>query len=648
MFDAIMTGIQTTLDTIGKIGETSLAVLEIGILITMFFGDGWLVLIRNIAFWLDQLIINYIDKFYGYFDKLLAGQIFSADVVSDVMRRVYIFVALFILVKLMILFMKYLTNPEMVSDDKLGSAALVKRVIIGMCLMLFLPTIFDLGIGFQRAILKDNIFGTMLLNETQLEYYEQNQSKMGRILGFNVYQAFWSINTSANATAQQKKEYEKVIAEADPGMLGLTGINDKDGGGEFIYDYFPFVSSMVLAVVLYLIIKYCLDVVVRMFKLFLLQLTGPLAITDYMINGDSNNMFKNWTKTTLSVYLMLFIRIFSIWFIAFVTSLMQTQCRAGEVCNSLLYKSNPPDYLMRGIITIGLLVMLLDLPKFFSELFGLDLEQDATVKGIMQKGMNAVKGVGLGAMAAGGAAIGGAMGGLKSGTNAIKGKIGAKVADKNAAKGGLSAKNGEGDKRMADINQNRSQANQIKNQASSNATKDMSSKSSSTSNSALSNKANNINKQSLSATSTNANSSSNNATNNNNATSKHPTAAKVGKGILNATHGVTTTVANTAMGALKAGLSTAAQSIGGPAAASAFGAYDQTKAATTNSSGFDTEKYLKNKYDIPEEEQEEEQSEPETVSGVEVGAPDPATGERTTKSGIILSSNVPTDSNKNN
>ena len=439
---SVLEPVLEAVDWLISAGEIAWSVIEVGLMIYLIFGGGWLDMIRLISFWFDTLVIKYIDQFYSYFDKILANQIFAPDVVDGVMKRVYIFVSLLVLIKVMMLFMKYIANPELVSDEKLGASSLIKRVVLGMCGMLFLPTIFDLGIGIQKAVLSDNLFGKILLEESQIKEFEKDKHRVGRILAFNVYQAFWNIDRSQVTDRGIIDKYEKANTAYDPSAMGgLFSINEKNGD-TYAIDYFPIASSVVLVYVLYLIIKYCLDVVVRMFKLFLLQMIGPLAISDYMINGDSKDVFKNWMKTTISVYAMLFVRIFSIWFIAFVTQLMKSSCPTAledGICpDSLLYMGAEPDYLLRGIITLGLLALLMDLPKFFSDILGLDLEQDASVKGIMQKAGGALKGAAIGGLAIGGAAVGGAVGGFKNGISGLadksknKGKFDASVANKDA------------------------------------------------------------------------------------------------------------------------------------------------------------------------------------------------------------------------
>ena len=200
-----------------------------------------------------------------------------------------------------------------------------------------------------------------------------------------------------------------------------------------------------------------------------------------MINGDKEGMFKAWTKTTIAAYAMLFMRVFCIWFVAFITTLMNQKCTASAngVCkDSLLYMTvdasgnATPDYLLRALITLGLLAFLMDLPKLLSEVFGLDLEQDASVKGLMGKVGGAAKMIGLGAVAAGGAAVGGAIGSIKGTVSAGKGL----VANRAENKGKLDAKAAKKDpnyaKKMKEINDNKSMSSREKLKATKAARKD--------------------------------------------------------------------------------------------------------------------------------------------------------------------------------
>ena len=257
---SVITDVITWLEMFAQIGVST---VELGVLSYLVYDNGWLNMIRLISFWLDTMLIKYTDLFYTYFEKLLGGTIFTPQVVERVQNNIYIFVSVIVLFKLMMLFLKYLSNPDAVADSKIGVQSLVKRILIGMAGILLLPTIFKMSISLQQGILSDNLFGEILLTETQLREYERNQHQMGRVLAFNVYQAFWNID--ANQVPQKYvNDYKEAVNAKDPEVFG--DINE-ESGGEFVIDYFPILSTVVLFYVFYLIIKYCLDVVVRLFKL---------------------------------------------------------------------------------------------------------------------------------------------------------------------------------------------------------------------------------------------------------------------------------------------------------------------------------------------------------------------------------------------
>jgi len=447
---------------VGMAVDLKIAIAELGLLAYLIIGKGWLDLLRLISFWLDTLIIKYTDRVYTYFDKILSGTIFNETIVTSVMDRVYVFVAIFVIFKLVMLFIKYIVNPEMVSDDKLGAAALVKRVVIGMCLMVFLPIIFSTAMRLQTSVLNDNIFGRLFFEENELKNYEKEKQNMGRTLAFNVFQGFWSLN-EAKSSSSFTNMYKTAVELKDPLATGygLLVINHKSAivVGDYSIDYFPILSTVLLGYTFYLILKYCIDLVVRVFKFFLLQMLGPLAISDYMVNGDSKDMFKSWVKTTLSVYLIIFIRVFSIWFVMFITHLMGQECTqiaANGTCqDSLLYTiGGDADYLLRGLISVGLLAFLMDLPKMLSTLFGLDLEQDASVKGLMNKVGGVGKMLGMGAMAAGGAALGGAMQGLKNTSSAIKNRAATKLQNQGKLDAKIASGNSPQAQRMKELMKN--------------------------------------------------------------------------------------------------------------------------------------------------------------------------------------------------
>lgn len=367
------------------------------------------ILIRTISWELDQLIISYIAKFYDYFEIILKGEILSQEAISTMLNGVYLLVGVFVLFRLAMLLIRYILSPEQVNDEKAGVSKLAQRVIIGIALMIFIPTIFNTAREFQNAILNDKIIENVIMSDEQVAKVTKltEEYGTGQILGVTVLDGFFALE-EGRGTSSIRAEYKEYKGNYDPSVIGgiMTEVGD-----DYVYSYFPLLSTIALAYVLYLMVKYCLDVVVRSFKLVILQVISPICIVEYMINGDTNEVFKNWRKAAISTYLMLFLRIFTIWFIAYVCLSMQPGVGFGS--GTLLQED---DMLLKAIIVMGLLAFLMDFPKMISELFGMDLEQDGSVKNVLGKAMKAgTVGLSIGAAAGGLAMAGGKV--LSKGTH---------------------------------------------------------------------------------------------------------------------------------------------------------------------------------------------------------------------------------------
>lgn len=391
----------------GILADLGVSILSYAGIAAILYSIGG-ILIRTVSWTFDKLLISFIGKFYEYFEILISGELLTDTMVRSMMNRVYLIIGVIIVFRLMMLLINYIMNPSEVMDEKLGVNALVKRIIIGMILIIFMPQIFQYAFRIQDAILNDNIIENVIMGQRdarRVKKYKEEHG-MGKIIGMTVFQGFFSldknrvndsaiINNYEQATDIERDYDLSVIDSAGSGLLD-SGILTKYGS-DYAHDYFPILSTVVLGYVLYLMIKFCLDVVVRSFKLSVLQIIAPITIVEYMVNGDRNEVFKSWRKTVVASFAMLFIRVITLWFVAYVATLLQPG--VGTRGDSLL---NTSDNLLKAIIVLGLLAFVMEFPKLMSEIFGLDLEQDSAVKNVLGKTMGAA----TAGLALGGAAVG--------------------------------------------------------------------------------------------------------------------------------------------------------------------------------------------------------------------------------------------------
>ena len=266
-----MTGIPTAdiLDYIFSGVKIGIATIELNALLYLIKG-GWVDVLRSICFFLDSLLVNFIGTFYNYFIQIINGKIFTQETISSIMNRLYVYIGIFVFFKLSIMLVKYISNPELVSDAKAGVNSLIKRVVFGLALILLVPTFFDIAMDLQDAIIADKVIEKVILSEEDYLLAVASKEKMGSLIGMNMLQGFFNLNSSAEPSAV--REYKKAVKESDPSVIDDINSGKVLGLGEYNYNYFPVISTALLGYTLYLIVKFCIDVALRGFKLGFLQI----------------------------------------------------------------------------------------------------------------------------------------------------------------------------------------------------------------------------------------------------------------------------------------------------------------------------------------------------------------------------------------
>lgn len=402
--------------TVQNVIDLVMDAAKLGLSSWLLLGGGIIYVVRFISFYIDLLLINFIGAIYVYFTTLLDGTMFNEEVVNAIMKNVYVFIGVIVFFRLVMVLLKYIVSPELVSDGKIGATNLVKRVILGMAGIILIPTIFTFANNIQSAFLKDQVIQKIIIPEDLIEVSKKKVDNAGRYIGTYVLGGF--LNPSSGAPANVVKKYDLAIKKGD---LSSIDVNDGAllvwGWGGYNYNYFIFLSTFVLGYVLFLMIKYCLDLIGRLFKLFVYQLIAPIAMIEYMINGSDDGVFKNWKTAVLSTYFLLFVRVFALWFVVFVMTLMTGDLPDDKYVTGSLLATN--DNLLRALIIVALLGFMMDLPKLIGNIFGLDLEQEGSASGLLNSikgGFAKIAGAGL---SMGGAMVGGMVGAAKGGIGSL-------------------------------------------------------------------------------------------------------------------------------------------------------------------------------------------------------------------------------------
>lgn len=383
---------------------------------------------RKWGIYFDKLILQYSNQVYNYFVQILEGTLFTPELVDGIMNRLYIIVGLVIFFKLATLAIKYIASPESFLDGKTGGEQLIKRILFGSVLIILMPLIFDIAMNLQTAIISDNLIGKILLPKEIYNEYQSDKNNTGKKIGMMVISGFFGWNDSVDKGQVNKawNQYDKVVKYNDLQYFDENKINDKHND-EYVFSYVPIISTLAVGYYLLTLLKYAAEVVLRSFKLAFLQIIAPFSIVKWMLDPADTESLKKWINATASTYIMLFLRVLTVWIIAMMAYYLKNGVPTSDGVVSLI--SNDTDEILKALIVLGMFAFLKELPKLISDLFGYNLVENETIAGVANQAVGALKGLALGKVGLenqraimnvglAGAAAGGVAGGIGSATKA--------------------------------------------------------------------------------------------------------------------------------------------------------------------------------------------------------------------------------------
>ncbi len=362
--------------------------LMLNLLNNLVNGDWILKQARKFGFYFDQLLIKYANQIYNYFTEVLNGTLFTKDVIDHFTSRAYILVGIFIFFKLCIIAIKYIASPEQFLDSKTGGEQLIKRILFGSLIIIALPLIFDIAMGIQSAIIKDNVIEKLLLPDYVYEDLQRNKGNEGKRIGMTILSGLFGWNSSVPHDSDYLK-YQLMLKNDDPNIIDYKSINDEYNGA-YKFSYVPIVSTLAIGYFLLTLIRYTMEIVYRSIKLLFLQVIAPFSIVKYMLDPSDNDSLKKWLNTTISTYILIFIRMLTLWFIAMMTYYLKNGIPSSDGTVSLLQSDT--DGVLKALIVLGMFAFLKELPKLISELFGYNLQDNEAIGGILNQATGAIKG----------------------------------------------------------------------------------------------------------------------------------------------------------------------------------------------------------------------------------------------------------------
>ena len=432
--------------------------------------------LRAIVSFLDGIIYSLDARLYNLMMEVARAQVFSEGAINEIASRVYQLLALFMMFRLIFVFITYVVNPDDMLDKTKGFSNIIQKMIITLGLIIITPWGFMQARNIQTVILDDGvieyfIFGT---NNSSSPGYELMQT-VGAMFIVPYKCGTDNCNTQDNPTydlclekgnwlkpkpenlyikpqfgdsgelsnagtgvcaygAGSNKAYraelKRAVVDSNAithdlrALMGLARYGDNDKSQFYVEYRYPFIGSTLVGIAIgYMLLIMCIDVAVRSVKLAFYEIISPIPIISYIgPKNGKDSMLGKWFSQVTKTYADLFTRVLGLQLaLFFLNTMMDNGFAENSIEVSLL-------------LIIGVLTFAKKLPDLIKDLTGIDLNSggfnlkkkitDDMIGGKrLVQATSAVAGLtGNTAMAAGRLAAGAALAGATGLKNFVRGK----------------------------------------------------------------------------------------------------------------------------------------------------------------------------------------------------------------------------------
>lgn len=358
-------------------------------------------ILRSIFFWIDTAIYSFIDQLYWLFSMLSEASIFTQAQIEDFASRIYVLVSIIMLFRLGFSFITYIVNPDSFTDKQKGGAALIKKIVIAIALLVSVPTIFNEAYYLQSAIIESNAIDKVLLGDTYTQNTESDKFDRSKALSTYAFFTFFKpasfmeecqnyegisissacierLNSEDDTGHNPGTAYKEAIENYDLDTLKTAEIVTSVGtfvsknenfymaDAVYLFDYnFP-ISTLVAVFIAWILLGFCLDLGVRAVKLSFLQIIAPIPIILSIAPQQKNNTLANWGKECLSTWASLFVRVLVI---SFALSLIVTINNGGIF--SFVSGGTNQYSMVTVFVILGILLFAKEFPKLLEDILGI-------------------------------------------------------------------------------------------------------------------------------------------------------------------------------------------------------------------------------------------------------------------------------------
>lgn len=308
-------------------------------------------------------------------------------VYSNLVKNFYLLLGVLMLFIIAFSMLKAMVSP----DDNKGTentSKIITNFVTSVIIVILLPTIFNFAFSFQHAIINANTIGKIFGSNATY-----NDTDTMKSAGNNMANSVFTAFLTPSETFCKEKEASKSLKECQKLIISNDG-NSKDktfydiirmvnSSGEFnLYaDFgeqvkdgeltFNFLVALAGGLfLLYVVFSFCFDLGVRLIKLLFYQIIAPIPVFLRVVpDSKLSTTFNDWVKLTLTCYLEVFIRLFTIYFGVFLISAFTM----GDALGDFFDKATGIVGLIgKAILILSVITFIKQVPKLIGDMFGID------------------------------------------------------------------------------------------------------------------------------------------------------------------------------------------------------------------------------------------------------------------------------------
>lgn len=370
---------------------------------------------REVLFMIDIVVYTFVGGAYNLFIDITKARI-DNDTINGFANSIYAIIALYSLFIMSKMLINIIINPEGFSDKKKGVSSIFARLVIAIFLIVLLPLIFkgaywlqdkainadsenpgiimELFLGDKQQLLEDVDPGEEIKNlvvqalirpgDAYADYNKPEEILVGKKTTKTI------ITYSAKGPCEEKDDCNEIIQTYNAylyrvatgqknSMILLTDIvnnrvklknptTDKKSK-EFVITYPYIIVTVCGAIIIYILLGFCIDVAVRFFKLGVLEILAPVFVATYVdAKSAESGPFSKWQKETISTYIQIFIRVALVaLFIVFVRLMGDS---SGKLFG-IVENGTSDRWLVKLALVLGLLIFIKKAPKMIEDLLGI-------------------------------------------------------------------------------------------------------------------------------------------------------------------------------------------------------------------------------------------------------------------------------------